>query len=103
MLAAAVHVMGVIHIFRLADGSEQLFLDDFGKAQNRIQWRAQFVAHAGQKFGLGAIGFVGGALGAVEFADQGKQPHLLILELLGQGRAFGLGEGFLGDDAFAFA
>jgi heat shock protein HtpX len=41
-------------------------LQQLGKAEHAVEWRAQFVAHVGQQFGLGAVG----ALGQVARAAQ---------------------------------
>ena len=53
------HVFGIFGIFGVAERAIEFGLDDLGKAQDGVQGRAQFVAHAGQEFRLGMIGLLG--------------------------------------------
>ena len=76
MAAAAQDVAGIIEIALIAQLAEQLAGDDFGKADDGVQRRAQFMAHIGQEAGLGGIGGFGFALGAAQgflaFLDDGE-------------------------------
>ena len=66
MLAAYVYVIHIRALFfiKLA---EQLILQDFRKADDRIKGGSQFVRHAGQKIGFGAAGDFGRFFGFPEF------------------------------------
>ena len=65
MAAAAQDVVRIIAIARIAQPAEDFAGDDFGKADDRIERGAQFVAHIGEKAGLGGVGRFGLALGAL--------------------------------------
>ena len=56
MGAGGMDVAGIVAIAFRADRPETFLGDDFGKAQNGVQRRAQLMAHIGQEGGLGGIG-----------------------------------------------
>ena len=57
VLAAFVYVLGVFAVFRRTDRTEHLVEQDFGKAQDGVERRTDFVAHSRQK---AAFSFTGG-------------------------------------------
>ena len=59
MVSGSVNVGDIFAICRVLQRSEQFVFHNLGKSQDRIQRRAQFVAHGGQEPGLGEIGFLG--------------------------------------------
>ncbi len=78
MHAGVMDVGGVVLVDRHGMATEDLALHHFGKAENGVQRRAQFMAHLREEARLGDIGgfgavarFVGDGLGLFEFADQG--------------------------------
>jgi len=88
MLPAGVEIVGVFEIFAVADRPQDFVGDDLGKADHRIERRAQLVAHIGEEFGFGAQRRLGPAIGLVE---PRHQPLLLHLGLQhAQQRAIGL-------------
>ena len=58
MLAARIDRFGIVDITRpgLFAVTETAGVDHFRKAENRVQRRAQFVAHGGEKFGFQPVG-----------------------------------------------
>ena len=56
MGARGMDVAGIIAVTLRTDRAETFLGDDFRKAQDRVQWRAQFMAHIGQEGGLGGVG-----------------------------------------------
>jgi hypothetical protein len=62
-IAAAVHdIAAIFVIFLRAQLAEHSRFHDLGKADDGVQRRAQFVAHIGEEFGLGAVGVLGAGL-----------------------------------------
>ena len=72
MRAARMDIVRVVAIGVVADGAIHLVLDDLGKADDRVQRRAQLVTHGGEELGLGAIA----GLGRIE-----RDPRLLFRSL----------------------
>ena len=77
MLAARVNVGGIFLIGRHPMRTEQLGLHHFGEAEDRVERRAQLVAHRRQEARLGQIGALGAAarfvrieLGLLELGDE---------------------------------
>ena len=75
--ARTVDVAAIFRILLDRFGAHRLGVDDLRKAQNGVQRRAQFVAHIGEEFRLGAAGGFGAfarrirsILGRLEFVDQ---------------------------------
>src|SRR5262249_23228960 len=62
---AVVDVFGIALVAYRTQGAEHLAPHDLGEAEDRVERRAQLVAHIGQEFGLGAAGRLGGLAGAV--------------------------------------
>ena len=56
MRARGMDVAGIILVAGIAHRAETFLADDFRKAQNGVQRRAQLMAHIGQEGGLGGIG-----------------------------------------------
>src|SRR3546814_9785354 len=58
---------GIALVLAAAERPQQFAFHDLGEPDDRVQRRAQLMAHVGQEFGLGAVGQLGALLGA----DQG--------------------------------
>ena len=78
MNTRTVNVRRIFFVNRYSVRAENLAFHHFGKAQNGIQWRPQFVAHLRKKARFGDVGrlcamsrLVGYCLGLLKFADQG--------------------------------
>jgi hypothetical protein len=52
---AIADVARVFDVFGMADRAVKAALDHFGKADDGVERRAQFVAHMGDEFGFGAL------------------------------------------------
>ena len=75
MLSRAMNIHGIVAIARHA-GAEYLRADHFGKSQNGVQRRAQFMAHQRQEAALGVVGFLGAVQCHGQFlAARFQQPH----------------------------
>src|SRR3546814_16154840 len=61
MPPAAQNVADIAMIAFGADRAEDLRVDRFGKADDRVQRRAHLVAHGGEETRLGAVGLLGEA------------------------------------------
>src|SRR3546814_19523346 len=59
MFAALADVADVFPVLPIVDGTGTVLLQELGKADHGIEWRAQLVAHGGEAAGLGAIGGLG--------------------------------------------
>src|SRR6185437_16244800 len=56
-----------------AERPEHAAFHDFGEADNRVERRAQFVAHVGEEFGFGLVGLLGaGLFPGIFFGEIGK-------------------------------
>ena len=53
------NVAGIVLVALAAHRTETFLGDDLGEAQDGVQRRAQFVAHIGEKGGLGGVGGFG--------------------------------------------
>ncbi len=71
MLAAIVDVLRIGFVGRVLDRPEYFGAHHLGKAQDRIQRRAQFMAHIGQEFRFRQIGGLGAA---PRFVGDGFRP-----------------------------
>ncbi len=49
-------VAGIVPVLRASHPAKDFVGDDLGETQDRVQRRAQFVAHIGQEIGLGGVG-----------------------------------------------
>ncbi|HBA71237.1 MAG TPA: hypothetical protein DCZ63_03305 [Geobacter sp.] len=79
MLAAAAHDF---ELLALGLGQVLLALQDLGITEDRVQRRAQFVAHTGQKLAFGAVGGFGSHLGGLQLHySLGKCPGQFIYPL----------------------
>ena len=58
---------GIFAVARLAELAEQLATENVGKADHRVQRRAQLMAHIGEELGLGAACLFGRVAGALKF------------------------------------
>ena len=73
MAAGGKDVVGVLGLF-LVQLAEQLLVQDFGEADDGVEWRAQFVRHVGEKLRfMPARDFELPAL----LLDLAKQPRVL--------------------------
>ena len=59
IFAAAADVGAIFLVLVGAERAEDAALHHFGKADDGVERRAQFVAHIGEEFGLGAVGALG--------------------------------------------
>ena len=66
MRAAFVNVTDIFDIFGMPQGAEQGALHEFGKADDRVQGRAQFMAHGRQEGGFCFIGGIGVLKGLIQ-------------------------------------
>ena len=66
MLAGGMDVGGVFAVARMPKRPEQLAALQVGKAEDRVQGRAQFMAHGGEELGLGVTCLLGRAARRVE-------------------------------------
>jgi hypothetical protein len=104
VFAAIVNIAGIFGIFRRADRSEHLILQDIGKAEDGVERRAQLMAHIGEEFGFRPVGglrtlFFGEIIG-VGVGKLGLLPLQLVLrggEVADGGHqpAFGIAQPFL--------
>ena len=78
MHAAGIDVANVAEILLVADRAERLPDDRVGEADDRVERRAQLVAHRRQELRLGTICLLGGVLGEAERLVGGAA---LLLEL----------------------
>ena len=61
------NIPGIFEIFPFAHGPEYLLGDDFRESDYRVQRRAQFVAHDGEKIGFRQTRALGQFLGVPQF------------------------------------
>ena len=59
MIAAAGDVLDIGGIALIAQRPERLLVHDVREADDRVERRAQLVAHIGEEFALGMVGLVG--------------------------------------------
>src|ERR1700730_12065913 len=68
MLASELYVPSMKKLPGLADRPEDLAVDHLREADDGVEWRAQLMAHIGEKFGFGAAGDLGHFLGLAKLA-----------------------------------
>ena len=84
IVAAFADVAGIFAVFFGAERSEHGGFHDFGKADDGVERRAQLVAHVGEEFRFGLVGFLGaGLLLGVFFGEIGELLGLQLQRLLG--------------------
>ena len=66
MAAGGVDILQVLPVAFIADGAEALVHHHFGKTDNGVERRADFMADLGEKFRFGDRGLFGCLLGAVK-------------------------------------
>ena len=72
ILPAAADVAAIFVVFLGAERAEHAGFHDLGEADDGVERRAQLVAHVGEEFRLGLVGFLGaGLLGGVVFGKLG--------------------------------
>ncbi len=102
-MAAGQDVVTIFLVFFRSQRSEHAAFHDLGKADDGVERRAQFVAHIGEEFGFGLVGFLGAVLfpgilfgevgeldglafqrglGAFQVADGGAQAQVVVDQLV---------------------
>ena len=66
MLAGAENILGVFGVARDADRPHRLILDDLGEADDRVQGRAQLMAHIGEELRFRLVGGLGAFLAVLQ-------------------------------------
>ncbi|GAA3855134.1 hypothetical protein GCM10022626_28620 [[Pseudomonas] carboxydohydrogena] len=79
VIRARQDVLAVLLIASGAERAEHAAAHHFGKADDGVERRAQFVAHVGEEFRLGLVGFLGAALlFGIFLREVGQLPGLLF-------------------------
>ena len=79
VLPALADVAAIFVIFVGAERAEHACLHDLGEADDGVERRAQFVAHIGQEFRLGLVGFLGAGSFPRRISRQGPSSCCLRL------------------------